>query len=117
MCGLLVLISAFCSPFRLTVTRWHRIPDYAQYARATYGDECLSGEPRLPWRWALRLIILLQAYKLMLVLTAFSLVKGLNDAWIIDDSYNANPVSMRAAIEVLAGVDGEKILVMGDMLN
>lgn len=46
-----------------------------------------------------------------------AMVKGLNDAWIIDDSYNANPVSMRAAIEVLAGVDGEKVLVMGDMLN
>lgn len=46
-----------------------------------------------------------------------ALVKGLNGAWIIDDSYNANPVSMRAAIEVLAGVEGEKILIMGDMLN
>ena len=34
---------------------------------------------------------------------------------LIDDSYNANPASMRAAIDVLAAMEGEKILVMGDM--
>jgi UDP-N-acetylmuramoyl-tripeptide--D-alanyl-D-alanine ligase len=36
-------------------------------------------------------------------------------AWLIDDSYNANPSSMHAGIEVLAGLDGRKWLVMGDM--
>jgi UDP-N-acetylmuramoyl-tripeptide--D-alanyl-D-alanine ligase len=36
-------------------------------------------------------------------------------AWLIDDSYNANPSSMKAGIEVLAGLDGRKWLVMGDM--
>jgi UDP-N-acetylmuramoyl-tripeptide--D-alanyl-D-alanine ligase len=36
-------------------------------------------------------------------------------ASIIDDSYNANPASLRAAIEVLALVPGKKILVLGDM--
>jgi UDP-N-acetylmuramoyl-tripeptide--D-alanyl-D-alanine ligase len=36
-------------------------------------------------------------------------------AWLIDDSYNANPSSMQAGIEVLAGLDGRKWLVMGDM--
>jgi len=36
-------------------------------------------------------------------------------AWLIDDSYNANPSSVRAAIEVLAGLDGRKWLVLGDM--
>jgi len=36
-------------------------------------------------------------------------------AWLIDDSYNANPSSMEAGIEVLAGLDGRKWLVMGDM--
>lgn len=36
-------------------------------------------------------------------------------AVIIDDSYNANPLSVRAAIELLALRAGERILVMGDM--
>lgn len=33
----------------------------------------------------------------------------------IDDTYNANPTSMRAAAEVLAQQDGIKVLVMGDI--
>jgi UDP-N-acetylmuramoyl-tripeptide--D-alanyl-D-alanine ligase len=36
-------------------------------------------------------------------------------AWIIDDSYNANPSSVRAAIEVLASLGGRRWLVLGDM--
>ncbi len=36
---------------------------------------------------------------------------------IIDDTYNANPVSMRAALEVLSTYQGKKIFVMGDMLE
>ncbi len=34
---------------------------------------------------------------------------------IIDDCYNANPVSMKASIDVLAGAPGRKIAVLGDM--
>jgi len=41
--------------------------------------------------------------------------KALSGAWIIDDSYNANPSSMRAGIEVLSQLDGAKWLVVGDM--
>jgi UDP-N-acetylmuramoyl-tripeptide--D-alanyl-D-alanine ligase len=41
--------------------------------------------------------------------------KARSGAWIIDDSYNANPSSMRAGIEVLAELDGAKWLVVGDM--
>jgi UDP-N-acetylmuramoyl-tripeptide--D-alanyl-D-alanine ligase len=40
---------------------------------------------------------------------------GLNQAVLIDDTYNANPDSMKAAIDVLAHQTGEKILVLGDM--
>lgn len=36
-------------------------------------------------------------------------------AMIIDDSYNANPLSVTAAIEILAQQPGEKILAFGDM--
>lgn len=36
-------------------------------------------------------------------------------ATVIDDTYNANPASVHAAIEVLAGLPGKKILVLGDM--
>ncbi|HEY9148197.1 MAG TPA: UDP-N-acetylmuramoyl-tripeptide--D-alanyl-D-alanine ligase [Gammaproteobacteria bacterium] len=40
---------------------------------------------------------------------------GLHGATILDDSYNANPSSMQAGLEVLAGCDGERYLAMGDM--
>lgn len=40
---------------------------------------------------------------------------GINAAVIIDDTYNANPDSMMAAVNVLTKLAGEKILVLGDM--
>ena len=40
---------------------------------------------------------------------------ALNGAVIIDDTYNANPDSMKAAIDVLASQSGDKILVLGAM--
>ena len=36
-------------------------------------------------------------------------------ACLIDDTYNANPASMHAAIDLLAGYPGKRVLVMGDM--
>jgi UDP-N-acetylmuramoyl-tripeptide--D-alanyl-D-alanine ligase len=36
-------------------------------------------------------------------------------ATLIDDSYNANPDSVRAAIDVLAAEPGTKFLLLGDM--
>ncbi|RVT53586.1 UDP-N-acetylmuramoyl-tripeptide--D-alanyl-D-alanine ligase [Rubrivivax albus] len=36
-------------------------------------------------------------------------------ATLVDDSYNANPDSVRAAIDVLAGLPGPQWLVLGDM--
>ena len=43
------------------------------------------------------------------------LKKAASGAWLIDDSYNANPSSVRAGIEVLASLEGRKWLVLGDM--
>ena len=37
------------------------------------------------------------------------------DALLVDDSYNANPSSLTAGLEVLAGLPGERWLVLGDM--
>ncbi len=55
-------------------------------------------------------------------LAAFAGVKGrlqrragLNGAVLLDDTYNANPDSVRAGIDVLASTIGRKILVLGDM--
>lgn len=42
---------------------------------------------------------------------------GKYGAKVIDDSYNANPVAMKYAIDVLAKQAGKKIMVIGDMLE
>ena len=58
-------------------------------------------------------------------LAAFEPVKGRSRALsvqlagreltVVDDSYNANPDSVRAAIDVLASLPGPQLLVLGDM--
>jgi UDP-N-acetylmuramoyl-tripeptide--D-alanyl-D-alanine ligase len=40
---------------------------------------------------------------------------GVRGSWIIDDSYNANPSSVRAGLEVLRALPGATWLVLGDM--
>lgn len=41
--------------------------------------------------------------------------QGKHGGMVIDDTYNANPTSTAAAVEVLAGMSGDRILVLGDM--
>jgi UDP-N-acetylmuramoyl-tripeptide--D-alanyl-D-alanine ligase len=60
--------------------------------------------------------------KIVTGLEKFSGVSGrlqrkaaLHGASLIDDTYNANPASVRAAINVLAQAGGKRILVLGDM--
>lgn len=39
------------------------------------------------------------------------------DKTIIDDCYNANPVSMKAAIDLLSTANGRKVAILGDMFE
>jgi UDP-N-acetylmuramoyl-tripeptide--D-alanyl-D-alanine ligase len=58
-------------------------------------------------------------------LVDFRAVKGRSRAWaipggqvpltVVDDSYNANPDSVRAAIDLLASLPAPRLLVLGDM--
>lgn len=41
--------------------------------------------------------------------------QGLQGAVIFDDTYNANPGSVRAGIDAIQQISGEKILILGDM--
>lgn len=41
--------------------------------------------------------------------------KGISGARIIDDTYNANPSSLAAGMQVLREFSGERVLVLGDM--
>ncbi len=41
--------------------------------------------------------------------------KGICASRIINDTYNANPDSLKAGIDVLAGMKGKRLLVLGDM--
>jgi UDP-N-acetylmuramoyl-tripeptide--D-alanyl-D-alanine ligase len=40
---------------------------------------------------------------------------GRSGSTVIDDTYNANPESMKAAVRVLAALPGRRVFVMGDM--
>lgn len=44
-------------------------------------------------------------------------LKDLGSVKLLDDSYNANPLSMKAALSVLAKLPGRKVAILGDMLE
>jgi UDP-N-acetylmuramoyl-tripeptide--D-alanyl-D-alanine ligase len=46
---------------------------------------------------------------------ALLLTLGYREITLVDDTYNANPDSVRAAIDVLADLPGPRVLVLGDM--
>ncbi|MGI9420657.1 MAG: UDP-N-acetylmuramoylalanyl-D-glutamyl-2,6-diaminopimelate--D-alanyl-D-alanine ligase [Geminicoccaceae bacterium] len=45
------------------------------------------------------------------------IVRNGGEIEVIDESYNANPVSMRAAISLLENIQGRRIVALGDMLE
>ena len=40
-----------------------------------------------------------------------------NGITVIDDCYNANPMSMKASINVLSQANGRKVAILGDMFE
>lgn len=47
-----------------------------------------------------------------------TLIEGINNSFIIDDTYNSSPVATEVAIKVLENITGKrKIIVLGDMLE
>jgi UDP-N-acetylmuramoyl-tripeptide--D-alanyl-D-alanine ligase len=44
-----------------------------------------------------------------------TVLEARDGATVVDDSYNANPTSVRAALDYLAGCGGRRIFVLGDM--
>ena len=53
--------------------------------------------------------------KLKTISGRLEIKKGANGARVLDDTYNANPSSLVAGVEVLKEADGERALVLGDM--
>ena len=93
--------------FRLHLPGTHQIMN--ALAAATVGVALEVPEERILWG--------LQHYRG--VHGRLAMRRGQADVWLIDDTYNANPQSMQAALSFLAGVSGagRHIAVLGDMLE
>lgn len=53
--------------------------------------------------------------KLKAVSGRLEVKRGISGARVIDDTYNANPTSVAAGLQVLKEFSGERVLVLGDM--
>jgi len=53
--------------------------------------------------------------KLKAVAGRLEVKEGVSGACVIDDTYNANPASLAAGLQVLKDFTGERVLVLGDM--
>jgi len=60
-------------------------------------------------------VILKGLQNMPIVSARLQLKQGLSGSRVIDDTYNANPASLRAGISVLADFPGRHFLVLGDM--
>ena len=95
-----------------------------------YGGESLRVDTRLPGRHLLPnalaavTVALVEGMKLEEVAQALAVARvplrlhvyrGRNDSTLLDDTYNASPASMLAALELLADLPGRRIAVLGDM--
>ena len=53
--------------------------------------------------------------KLKAIAGRLEVKEGVSGACVIDDTYNANPASLAAGLQVLKDFSGERVLVLGDM--
>ena len=97
-----------------------------------YADEELNLKINIPGQHNIENALAAIAVAKALSISSSAIIKGLsqadneagrlniyssNNKVIIDDSYNANPKSFSAAIDVLSQYKSRKIVVMGDMLE
>jgi UDP-N-acetylmuramoyl-tripeptide--D-alanyl-D-alanine ligase len=100
--------------------------------RAHYGGEAVMLKLPLLGRHSVHTALAAAAAGLLLGLGWDAIVDGLRDesaqlrllavpsasgATLIDDTYNASPASSLAALNLLAELDGRRIVVLGDMLE
>jgi len=100
--------------------------------RLHYKNEIIHLQVPLIGRHSVHTVLRASAVGLSLGLTWQDIVNGLrsgkaqlrlvavranNDAVLLDDTYNASPTSTLAALNLLDEIDGNKIAVLGDMLE
>jgi UDP-N-acetylmuramoyl-tripeptide--D-alanyl-D-alanine ligase len=108
-----------------------RISGFGSHIEVRTPFESFSADLQVPGEHNVRNALAATTAALALHVTSEKIATGLNrfegvagrmqrksarqGAVVIDDTYNANPASLHAAMAVLAQVPGKKILVLGDM--